>query len=40
MKLVADARAMDDDCFYLVHDIRFARRAMGAKVSKPPKIAA
>ncbi|HTK76835.1 MAG TPA: DUF5698 domain-containing protein [Gemmataceae bacterium] len=27
MKLVADARELDADCFYLVHDVRFARRS-------------
>jgi uncharacterized protein YebE (UPF0316 family) len=40
MKLVADAREVDDDCFYLVHDIRLARRATRSPVSKPVKLAA
>jgi len=40
MKLVADAREVDDDCFYLVHDIRLSRRAAGSHFTKRPKIAA
>ncbi len=40
LKLVADAREVDDDCFYLVHDIRLARRAAGNQFAKRPKIAA
>lgn len=40
MKLVADARAVDEACFYLVHDIRFARRARRADFNKRRKIAA
>jgi len=27
MRVIADARDADDDCFYLVHDIRLARHA-------------
>lgn len=29
MKLVDDAREMDANCFYLVHDVRLARRSPG-----------
>jgi len=40
MKLVADAREADDDCFYLVQDIRLARRSAGNHLTKQVKIAA
>jgi hypothetical protein len=40
MKLVAHAREVDDDCFYLVHDIRLAGHAAGSRYTKRPKIAA
>ena len=35
MKLIGDARELDADCFYLVHDVRFARRA--AKTRGPTR---
>jgi uncharacterized protein YebE (UPF0316 family) len=39
-KLVADARGIDVDCFYLVHDIRLARGALGRNFVNGPKMAA
>jgi len=40
MKLVADAHEVDDECFYLVQDIRLARRSLGPKFAHESKIAA
>ena len=40
MKLVADARAVDDNCFYIVHDVRVARRADRTSFKDQRKIAA
>ena len=40
MKLVADARRVDDECFYLVQDIRLARRNPAPRFIREPKMAA
>ena len=40
MKLVGDARGLDADCFYLVHDVRFARRTTKTRVPATRGIAA